>query len=240
MTPSSSSPSARKAAMLYDRPYAERYRAHDESLAESVPYQGFVAWLQRVCARFTRPIDALDLGCGTGRYFSALPCARTIIGIDASAEMLDMARTPISRDRIAATVTLVHGDLFTHPFDAGSFDLVYSIGVLAEHAPLDAVIVDRVHRLLKAGGRFAFSTVHPESPSIGKTKARTVGQWLEPFTFGPPRRWLRERLAAGGMYADERWIAALLPPRFVIESLERFVSEAHLHCLCVARKETSS
>ncbi len=236
MTPSPS-PSARRAAVLYDRPYAERYRAHDDTLTGSAPYQGFVAWLQRVCALFTSPIDALDLGCGTGRYFSALPCARTIIGIDASAEMLEMARAPVSGNRIAATVTLVHGDLFSHPFDDRSFDLVYSIGVLAEHAPLDAAIVDRVHRVLKPGGRFAFSTVHPESPSIGNTMARTLGRVLEPLTFGPPRRWLHARLVAGGMYADERWIAALLHPRFVIESLERFVSEAHLHCLCVARKE---
>ena len=234
------SPSARRAAALYDRPYAERYRAHDDTLAHSAPYKGFVAWLQRVCARFTAPIDVLDLGCGTGRYFSALPCARTIVGIDASQEMLDMARAPVGRDRIAAKLTLVHGDLFTHPFDAGSFDLVYSIGVLAEHAPFDAAIVERIHRLLRAGGRFAFSTVHPESPSIGKTMARTLGRTLEPLTFGPPRRWLRARLLAGGMYADEQWIMARLQTRFVIESLERFVSEAHLHCLCVARKEASS
>jgi hypothetical protein len=38
------------------------------------------------------------------------------------------------------------------------------------------------------------------------------------------------------MYADERWIAEVLQPAFAIESIERFVSEAHLHCLCVARK----
>ena len=239
MTPTTSS-SARRAAALYDRPYAERYRAHDDTLGESAPYQGFVAWLQRGCSRFTAPIDVLDLGCGTGRYFSALPCARTITGIDASQEMLDMARAPVGGDRIAAKVTLVHGDLFTHPFEAGSFDLVYSIGVLAEHAPFDAAIVERIHRLLRTGGRFAFSTVHPESPSISKTLARLVGRPLEPLTFGPPRRWLRARLMAGGMYADEQWISALLQPRFAIESLERFVSEAHLHCLCVARKEATS
>ena len=229
--------SARKAAALYDGAYAERYRAHDETVGFSAPYQGFVAWLQRVCAGFPHPIDALDLGCGTGRYFSALGCARTITGIDASAEMLDKARHPIGGDRVTARVTLIHGDLFAHPFDAGSFDLVYSIGVLAEHAPLNATLVSRVHRLLKSGGRFAFSTVHPDSPSVPRTTARTLGRVLTPLAAGGVRRWLHSRLVAGGMYADERWITELLQPGFVIESLERFVSEAHLHCLCVARKD---
>jgi SAM-dependent methyltransferase len=229
--------SARKAAALYDDAYAQRYRAHDETLAASAPYHGFVAWLQRVCAAFAHPIDALDLGCGTGRYFSAVPCARTITGIDASADMLDRARAPIGRERITAQVTLVHGDLSSHPFDAGSFDLAYSVGVLAEHAPLDAALVARVHRLLKVGGRFAFSTVHPDSPSVARTTTRRLARMLEPLTIGAPRRWLRARLLAGGWYADERWIRDLLEPGFVIESLERFVSEAHLHCLCVARKD---
>lgn len=231
------SSSARKAAALYGRAYATRYRAHDDSLDDSAPYLGFVTWLQRVCDRFGGPIDVLELGCGTGRYFSALRCARTITGVDASAAMLEMARHPYRADRIAAErVTLVHGDLFTHPFEDAAFDLVYAIGVLAEHAPLDAAIVRRVHRLLRPGGRFAFSTVHPDSPSIRATIPRAIGRALEPFTFGAVRRWLRGRLVAHGHYADEPWIADVLRPRFVIESLERFVSEAHLHCLCVARR----
>ena len=228
--------SASKAAALYDGTYANRYREHDDTLADSAPYRGFVAWLQRVCAAFAHPIDVLDLGCGTGRYFSALSCARTITGIDASAQMLEHARAPIGHDRITAPVTLIHGDLFSHPFAAASFDLAYSIGVLAEHAPLNAALVTRVNRLLRAGGRFAFSTVHPDSPSVTRTTARTAARMLEPFTVGPTRRYLRARLMNDGRYADERWIRDVLQPAFAIESIERFVSEAHLHCLCVARK----
>lgn len=231
------SASARKAANLYDGAYAQRYRAHDDTLGDSAPYRGFVAWLQRVCAAFAHPIDVLDLGCGTGRYFSALTGARSIVGIDASADMLARARRPLGGERITAPVRLIHGDLYLHPFDEGSFDLVYSIGVLAEHAPLNRELVARVRRWLKAGGRFAFSTVHPDSPSIARTAGRTIGRVAERIMIGPPRRWLRSRLLAGGMYADERWIAELLTPGFAIESIERFVSEAHLHCLCVARKE---
>jgi hypothetical protein len=58
---------------------------------------------------------------------------------------------------------------------------------------------------------------------------------IEPATFGGARRRLRRRLLDGGLYADEPRLRDLLESRFAIESLDRFVSEAHLHCLCVAR-----
>lgn len=233
------SSSAQKAAALYDQRYAERYRAHDDTLTDSGPYLGFVRWLRSVCEKFPAPIDALELGCGTGRYFSALTKTRSIVGLDASADMLAMARTPYRADAITAgRITLIHGDLFTQPLEDGAFDLVYSIGVLAEHAPLNEAVASRVHRLLKPGGRFAFSTVHPDSPSITRTFGRGLGRIIAAMP-GPFKRPMRERLLSGGMYADETRIHELLAPAFAIESIERFVSEAHLHCLCVARKAES-
>ena len=237
MTPQTS---AEKAAALYDRGYAEKYRAHDDTLADSGPYLGFVAWLQRVCDQFRGPIDALELGCGTGRYFSALKGARSIVGIDASADMLALAQKPYRAESITAErITLIQGDIFTHPLDDASFDLVYSIGVLAEHAPFNSEIAVRVHRALKPEGCFAFSTVHPDSSSIAASLGRTVARALAPFLPSPLRRPVRARLMSGGMYADETRIREVLSPQFVIESLERFVSEAHLHCLCVARKRVA-
>ena len=236
----SSPTSAEKAAALYDRGYAEKYRAHDDTLADSGPYLGFVAWLQRICDQFTTPIDALELGCGTGRYFSALKGARSIVGIDASADMLALAKTPYRAESITAErITLIQGDIFTHPLDEESFDLAYSIGVLAEHAPLNSEIAVRVHKALKPEGRFAFSTVHPDSPSIAASFGRAIARALVPFLPGTLGRPLRERLMSNGMYADETRIQEVLSPLFAIESLERFVSEAHLHCLCVARKRVA-
>jgi hypothetical protein len=40
----------------------------------------------------------------------------------------------------------------------------------------------------------------------------------------------------GGLYADERWIEQVVTPTFAVESMSLMESEAHLHCLCVARK----
>jgi hypothetical protein len=47
---------------------------------------------------------------------------------------------------------------------------------------------------------------------------------------------LHQRLVGAGTYADERWITGVLGGKFVIESLERFSSDVHLHGRCVARK----
>jgi len=228
---------AERAAALYDEQYARQYRAHDEELVASIPYQHFVDWLRRVCALFRAPIDVLDLGCGTGRYFWTVTGVRELVGLDVSSAMLAEATQPYNERRItAASIRLVRGDLLTHEFEAGRFDLVYSIGVLAEHVPLDSEVVSRVTSWLRPHGRFAFSTVHPDSPSVPQTVARRIGHVMVRAVPHPIRRPLRTRLLARGLYADEARVRELLEPAFVVEAVEPFQSEAHLHCLCVARK----
>jgi SAM-dependent methyltransferase len=227
---------ATKASSLYDEAYARTYRAHDERLRGTRAYEQFVEWLTAVCRRFDHPIDVLDLGCGTGRYFSALAGARTVTGLDASAAMLAEAQRPFRGEDVTAKVELVCGDLVTADFPAQSFDLVYSIGVLAEHTPLTAEIVRRVQRWIRVGGRFAFTTVHPESPSVPRTFQRRVATSVLSILPAAPQHWLRRRLLADGLYADQHWIELVLAPAFRVESLTLMQSEAHLHCLCVARK----
>jgi len=227
----------RKAADLYRPDYARKYRAHDDELDGADVNNRFCAWLGEVCDRFAGEIDVLDLGCGTGRYFRAVRHARAIVGIDASAAMLREARTPIAADEITApSIALVEGDFVTHDFGPSRFDLVYSIGVLAEHTPFDVGIVARVHGWLRTAGRFAFTTVHPDSPSVPQTWRRRAARLVLPMTGGAVRRRLRERLSSAGLYADETLIRERLAGRFVVESLASFESEAHVHCICVARK----
>jgi SAM-dependent methyltransferase len=230
------SSSARRASTLYDRAYAERYRAHDDALPSSVPSQELAAWLREICARFDQPIDALDLGCGTGRYFWALSGVRSLVGVDASPAMLAQARHPYRAGEITVpTITLTEGDLLTQDFPTASFDLVYSVGVLAEHAPLTPELVSRVGGWLRPSGRFAFTTVHPESPSIPKTLRRRLATLTAPIAPGAAGRALRSRLLSHGMYADEAFIRELAAGRFAVEHMERFTSEAHLHVRAVLR-----
>jgi SAM-dependent methyltransferase len=237
MTNAQASRWAARASKLYDPAYAWRYRRHDDDFDQSEPCRRFAGWLQQVCASFPGLIDVLDLGCGTGRYFWALRRVRELTGVDASAAMLAEARNPYQADRISAqSVKLIEGDLFAQDFGAGRFDLVYSIGVLAEHVPLDVTIVSLVSQWLRPNGRFAFTTVHPESPSIPLTVRRRLGKALERVSPASIQERLRRRLIAGGLYADEQRVELLLRSAFEIETLRRFESEAHLHCWCVARK----
>lgn len=225
----------RRAAALYDDHYAQRYRRRDDEIEQLASNRDLVQWLGAVCDQFPDPIDVLDLGCGTGRYFWGLRGAASIVGLDASAPMLDEARTPLHGERLKnLTITLVRGDLMTHQFPPASFDLVYSIGVLAEHVPLNRGLVDRVHAWLRPGGRFAFTTVHPLSASVPRTPARRIAAAALAVLPAALTGALHRRFVAGGLYGDERWIAGVLDHGFTIESLERFQSDVHLHARCVA------
>jgi SAM-dependent methyltransferase len=222
---------------LYDAPYARKYRERDDQLQAVASNQELIDWLGEICDRFDRPIDVLDLGCGTGRYFWGLRHVKTLVGLDASDAMLAEARHPIHEDRVnPASLALVRGDLASHEFEPATFDLVYSIGVLAEHVALNDQVIARVRRWLRPGGRFALTTVHPLSPSVPRTTSRRLAEWALPFIPVALSRGLHDRFVAGGMYGDERWLRGRLASGFAIESLERFRSDVHLHGLCVARK----
>jgi hypothetical protein len=94
-----------------------------------------------------------------------------------------------------------------------------------------------VRSWLKPGGRFAFTTVHPESPSIVPSAARRLARSALQLAPGRLGHALHARLMSGGMYADEAWVRAQLTPGFAIESIDRFASEVHLHVRAVAVKE---
>ena len=229
-----------RAAELYTDAYADRYLAQDDVAGPSDAVARLSAWLRAICAGFQEPIDALDLGCGTGRYFHALTGVRRLVGIDVSRAMLDRAR---KRSSAGSVVSLIEGDFLTHEFGTAEFDLVYAIGVLAEHSPFDASLAARVRRWLKPGGRFAFTTVDPRSFSVPRTIKRRVGEWL----LGPAsaastalRRSLRSRLMSEGLYADEERVRDVLAAvDLAVESIEPFESDVHLHVLAVARKPTT-
>jgi len=223
-----------RAADVYDRAYAERYRARDEAAAEDRAIVGFGAWLSGICDRAAEPIDVLDLGCGTGRYFRFVRHARTLVGVDVSKPMLGLARRPVGTVT-AASVRLVEADFLQAGFEPGEFDVIYSIGVLGEHTPFDATVAARVRSWLRPGGRFAFTTVDVRCPSIPRTMTRRVAEWLAPFS-GPFRRTLRARLLSGGLYADREWLQDVLSTAgFAVESIESFQSDVHLHLLAVAK-----
>lgn len=224
-----------RAAKLYGGAYARRYRGHDDVIRDSALVRRLGGWLGDICDRFDHDICVLDLGCGTGRYFHSLRHVKRLVGIDVARPMLEEARHPVGAPALSAE--LVEGDFLAHDFGLAQFDLVYSIGVLAEHAPFDEAVVQRVKHWLMPAGRFAFTAVHPRSFSVPRTIKRQLAEALLPLSGGGLRRTLRARLMRDGIYADEeRLRAVLLAAGFEIESLEPYRSDVHLHTLVVARK----
>jgi SAM-dependent methyltransferase len=227
-----------RAAGLYGPDYARKYREMDDQLREGPLVARFGGWIRELCEGFGRSITVLDLGCGTGRYFWAVRHATELVAIDVSPAMLAEAKRPVDAGRLdVPRVTLIEGDILTHPLGDARFDLVYSIGVLGEHTPFDARIAGRVYRALVPGGLFAFTGVHANSFSIPRTPKRKLGERLLPLAPGPIRSALRSRLLSGGLYVDAPYVRDVLTGAgFKVDSIAYHESDVHLHCLCVGRK----
>jgi len=230
-----------RAAERYEPAYASRYRAADEMMVEDDAWRALAQWLGELCQSFEHPIKALDIGCGTGRYFAALSQVRELVGLDASAAMLEQARRPIGADRLTATeITLVNADLDTVELDRDRFDLIYSIGVLAEHVPFTESRAARIAGWLAPNGLFAFTAVHPSSNTVRGSWKRRAGAAALSVAPGPLRKRLRAAWLAKGLYADEPWIRdGLSAAGLIVESI-RQLQDVHLHSLVVARKPRGS
>ncbi|MFM9105250.1 MAG: class I SAM-dependent methyltransferase [Chloroflexota bacterium] len=96
---------------------------------------------------------ALEVGCGTGNYASAIRAATgaTVFGIDPSREMLAKAGTQ-DRDLI-----LAEGSAERLAFEDGTFDLVYSCDVIHHVKDRPAFFAEAL-RVLRPGGRLCTVT----------------------------------------------------------------------------------
>jgi len=92
----------------------------------------------------------LDVGCGMGRYADvATRWGARVVGIDLSAAAEVAARNLSGREFVA-----LQADAFALPFATGSFDYIYSIGVL-HHTPNCEQAVKNLPQYLKPGGVLA-------------------------------------------------------------------------------------
>lgn len=134
----------------------------------------------------------LDLGCGTGLVLRALQEREgraqatggpTALGLDLSAGML--------RAGGAYAALRVQGDLARLPLRAASFDLVYSATALLQGPREAADAFLEVARVLRPGGRYAFTLLARDAWEGLPLDLRAAG--LEPrqeFSAGQDRGWV--------------------------------------------------
>ena len=118
-------------------------------------------------ARIAAADRVLDVGCGIGgpsRFLAATRGCR-VTGVDLTAEYCDVAAMLAERTGLAERVAYRQGDALALPYDAASFDVVWT-----QHAQMNIADKPRLYgemfRVLKPGGRLAFYDIlaGPEGP----------------------------------------------------------------------------
>ncbi len=96
--------------------------------------------------------DHLDVGTGTGRILEIIgPRAERAVGVDLSREMLAIARTRVEQSHLASC-RVRHGDMYTLPWPAASFDLV-TFHLVLHYADDPAAAIAEAARVLRPEGR---------------------------------------------------------------------------------------
>jgi len=138
----------------YDETGARYYRESEEKSIQYGSRKHYCGILKDLSASFERRISVLDVGCGTGRYFHCLQNVERLLGLDISQSMLDQAMNPVKKDEIRiGEISLSCADIFEVSLPPGSYDLIFSIGVLGEDAPFNLQLCNKLHSLLTRGGR---------------------------------------------------------------------------------------
>lgn len=192
------------------REVTPKYRSDDEIEVTTDNHQRLSRLLGGISGSFNRPISALDVGCGTGRYFHCLRNVQQLVGIDVSPDMLRAAEEPVREDEITVEeIQLICENVYLASFPAGSFDFIYSLGMFGNGCPVTVDICERFYDWLKPGGRLFFNAVdlatlplkyrirkrlrrllYPVLPRKTKRQIDERQQWL-PF-FGMTRKELQK------------------------------------------------
>jgi SAM-dependent methyltransferase len=115
-------------------------------------------------------LTVLDVGCGAGGITVDLVRrhgAGRVVGIDVEELVCEHARHRVERHDLTARVEIRRVEPGPFPFDAGSFDVVFSKDSIV-HIPDKAALATDVFRVLRPGGRLVASDwliAHDGDPS---------------------------------------------------------------------------
>jgi SAM-dependent methyltransferase len=123
----------------------------------------------------------LDVGCGMGRFSDiASQWGATVVGIDLSLAVEAAQRNLGAREN----VHIAQADIFQLPFREGTFDFIFSIGVL-HHTPNTKAAFGNLPRLLRQKGKIAIWVYS----SYGRSQWR-FSDFYRKFTPRLPKRLL--------------------------------------------------
>jgi len=121
----------------------------------------------------------LEIGCGTGVNTEWLiKCGGAVTAVDFSEEMLRLARARVHSPNARF---LKHDIRSVWPFDDRSFDVVVAMLVL-EHIESLGPVFEEATRVIRPGGMFFFSELHPARQHAGRQ-----AEFVSPGTAKPER-----------------------------------------------------
>jgi SAM-dependent methyltransferase len=198
------------------------YWAANADLFES----GAAAYDERLldAAEIATADRVLDVGCGTGetaRGAARRASAGSVLGVDLSREMINVARDRTERDGIG-NLRFAHGDAQIYPFEPGGFDVVVSkTGTMFFGDPVAAF--GNLGQALRPDGRLAMAVWRSAADNewfreivtafaAGRDLPAPPPEAPGPFALADPER-VRLVLRAAG-FGDVRLESVTEPMRF--------------------------
>ncbi len=186
MTPSPSGEADRDSTMAVGRDPKSRQRFIEHTLAQRTDESGrqlldgewrYVRAL--LGERAERPLDVLDLACGSGHQSLAwAERGHRVTGIDFDRDLLVAGRERVRR--AAGERPAVHWsetDATSLPFRDASFDVVFNNSLL-EHVPAWRNVVAETARVLRPGGIYVMCTTNRWSPRQQEVNHFPFYSWL--------------------------------------------------------------
>jgi SAM-dependent methyltransferase len=159
----------------------------------------------------------LDAGCGNGRYaYLASANGGRVIGVDLS----DAVDAAAENTAAVKDVQIVQADIFRLPFAPGTFDVIFSIGVLM-HTGDAALAVRRLRSLVTPGGSLSVH-LYGKGNRVYELVDRRLRGWTTRRTIPELRRFTDRA------YGLERFLSRVHLNRVA----NRFVRlDPHPHCI---------